>query len=56
MGSNEERMKEYSVKLNTSDIGILIDIIIESSKKCESVVTLEWYLELIEKLQKPMKV
>ena len=48
-------MIEYTVKLNKSDIGILTDIIIEQSKKCESVTTLEWAQELIEKIQAPIK-
>jgi len=48
-------MKEYNVKLNKSDIGILTDIIIEQSKKCESVTTLELAQELIEKIQAPIK-
>ena len=48
-------MEEYSVKLNISDIAILTDILIEQSKKCESVTTAEWTLELIEKIQAPIK-
>ena len=48
-------MKIYRPELNISDIGILTDILIDSSKKCESAVTAEWVLELIEKLQAPMK-
>ncbi len=48
------KMKNYNVELNQSDIGILTDILIEQSKKCESITTAEWVLELIEKIQKPM--
>jgi len=47
-------MKNYNVELNQSDIGILTDILIEQSKKCESITTAEWVLELIEKIQKPI--
>ena len=48
-------MTEYNVKLNVSDIAILTDILIEQSKQCESVTTLEWVKELIEKVQAPIK-
>ena len=44
-------MKEYMVKLNESDVGILTDVLIDSSKRCESLTTLEWCLELITKIQ-----
>jgi len=48
-------VKIYRPELNISDIGILTDIIIDSSKRCESVTTAKWALELIEKIQAPMK-
>jgi len=46
--------KTYSPKLNRSDIGVLVDILIDTSKRCESVTTLEWALELIEKIKAPL--
>lgn len=48
-------MKEMTVKLNKLDIMILTDLIIEASKKSTSETTLEMNLELIEKIQKPLK-
>ena len=48
-------MKIYTVELNISDIGILTDILIESSKRCESETTLLWCLEVIGKIQEPIK-
>jgi hypothetical protein len=43
------------VELNISDIAILTDILIEQSKRCETTTAAEWILELIEKIQAPLK-
>ena len=48
-------MKIYRPELTMFDIAIITDIIIEQSKKCESVTTAEMALELIEKIQAPTK-
>ena len=37
--------------LNISDQAIIVDVLIESSNKCESLTTLAWVSELIDKVK-----
>jgi len=43
-------MKTIKTDLNISDTGIIIDLLIESGKECESVTTANWCLEIINKV------
>ena len=42
------------VRLSRADIGVIIDVLIDASKKCESVTTLEWCAEIIDKVKAPL--
>ena len=43
-------IKTIKTDLNVSDTAVLIDMLIEASKKTDSLVIAEWQLEIIDKL------
>ena len=48
-------MTTYKPELTSLDIMLITDALIDMSKKCESVTTLEMTLDLINTVQRPMK-
>ncbi len=49
------KKREYKVLLDIADIGILTDILIETSEKTDVVCIKQYYLELITKIQADYK-
>ena len=43
-------VKTIKTDLNVSDTGVLIDMLIDASKKTDSLVIAGWHLEIIDKL------
>ena len=42
---------QVQTELTVADIAVIVDILIDQSKQCQSVTTASWNLEIINKLR-----